>query len=278
MSAAEEFRAIAIADVDTGDALRAVDMEFVQGILMPSIRDRGLRTPIEVRPVSQGYKLTFGGHRLEACRQLGFQMINAIVRDQDDEEARLTAIDENLIRNPGDALQRAELLAERKALYEARHPQTRNGAQGGRGSNRNETDVMSFSKDAADKAGLSDRQIRRSVEIASKLDRSAREMLRGTKHANNQATLLSLIKHDPKRQRALANRLTRQDRPCASLAVAIAEEDGLAPRAKSWADKAIEAWTRASTRERREILEVISSGQVPPGWNVIWSPPEASDE
>ncbi len=72
--------------------------------LLQSIRDSGLRSPIEVMPMEDGYGLISGFRRLWAFRQLAeqdpeFQTIPAFVRTHDERaDAYLSMVEENEIR------------------------------------------------------------------------------------------------------------------------------------------------------------------------------------
>ena len=96
--------------------------------LAESIKELGLLQPIVV---TKDKKLIAGFHRLEACKLLGWQEINCIIREYDELEAELAEIDENLIRAELTVLERAEHLRRRKEIYEAKHPEARR-PQGGR--------------------------------------------------------------------------------------------------------------------------------------------------
>jgi ParB family transcriptional regulator, chromosome partitioning protein len=81
-----------------------------------------------------------------------------------DLHAELAEIDENLIRNPLTPAQEAAAIARRKAIYEALHPETRNG--GDRRSNaarENQNENSAFCSATAETTGKS----RRSLEIAA---------------------------------------------------------------------------------------------------------------
>jgi ParB family chromosome partitioning protein len=66
--------------------------------LAASIRAHGLMQPIVVRPVAKGYELVAGHRRLEAVRSLGWTEITAIVRDENEDEAYILTLVENLQR------------------------------------------------------------------------------------------------------------------------------------------------------------------------------------
>ena len=117
-----EIAAISVADIDASDRLRPLDEAAVEA-LMVSIEQRNLEAPIIIRPHGAGWKLVAGGHRLEAVKRLGHEVIDAIPRNLDDDEARLAEIDENLIRRELSALDRAIFLAERKAVFDRMNPE-----------------------------------------------------------------------------------------------------------------------------------------------------------
>ncbi len=125
------------------------------------------------------YHLVAGQHRLEACKSLGWREIPAVLTEEPELKRRLWEIDENLCRAELSHLEKGEHLVERKAIYEALHPETRQGAQGGRGGHRNENDKMSFSKDTGAKTGRSERDIQRAVRRATKILPEVRDSIRG---------------------------------------------------------------------------------------------------
>jgi ParB family chromosome partitioning protein len=121
--------------------------------------------------------LVAGRHRLEACKTLKHKTIAAIVEEEDSPAIEhwraLAAIDENLIRRKLTAPQRAKLVAQRKKLYEAVHPETKHGgapgkAGGGKkakGESRQNGDFGDdrFTADTASKTGRSERSVQRDV-------------------------------------------------------------------------------------------------------------------
>ncbi|SDH89442.1 ParB N-terminal domain-containing protein, partial [Roseospirillum parvum] len=186
---------VALSAVDVGDRLRAVDEAYAH-LLAENIAEVGcLRQPIEVRRLTaKTYRLIAGAHRLRAAELLGWSDIPAFVYQGSDEAARLREIDENLVRHELNPLDRAVFLAQRKEVYERLHPEAKHGAQGGRGSKRNENDIMSFSKDTAERCGLTDRTIQRAVSIATGLAPDVRRALVGTPLARAQKELLDLAR------------------------------------------------------------------------------------
>jgi len=204
---ASHIHHIPLEDIDDSDRLRAVDAVYVAAIATNVSGFGRLMQPIEVRPVEGGYRLVSGAHRLAAVRSLEWKTVPAFVMEVGDDEARLREIDENLVRHDLNALDRAILLHRLKVLYEKRHPETKNGAHGGRGGKRKATDTMRFSKNASENTGLSVAAIERSVRIATLLAPDVKAMVLGTHLARDQSKLLALVKLPPDEQRAVAKEL-----------------------------------------------------------------------
>lgn len=205
--------------ITVADRLRAVDAAWVEAIA-ESIEHNGQSTPIQVRRlVDDRCHLVSGAHRLAACQRLGIE-VRAEVLDCDDLKARLIEIDENLFRRELNPLDRAVFLAERKAVYLELYPETKHGGRGGRrtkekeailasfspatrngNKGKNENDKMSFSKATALKAHLSERSIKRAVQIAEHIPADVRKRLIGTPLAEKQSDLLYLAGLEPSVQR-----------------------------------------------------------------------------
>lgn len=71
------------------------DME----LLVASIKDRGLITPVTLRPKRNGrYEMVSGHRRKEACRQAGLTSIKADIREMTRDEATILMVESNLQR------------------------------------------------------------------------------------------------------------------------------------------------------------------------------------
>ncbi len=109
---------VPIADIVVGPRLRALDPAVV-ATLAKSIDAIGLKTPITVRRDGTVYVLVVGFHRLEAVRALGRQEILAVIMlGNDEREAKLWEISENLDRCELAALERADHIREWVRLTE----------------------------------------------------------------------------------------------------------------------------------------------------------------
>lgn len=248
-----------IDEIDAADRLRPVDSAHV-ALLAENIEQTGrLRTPIEVRKLKKGgYRLIAGGHRLAACIQLGWTEIAAFCFEATDAEAKLAEIDENLVRHELNPLDKAMFLAERKSLYEALHPESKQGKAGAEVRHR-ATEIISFARDTAERVGLTERAIRLSVMIATKLDPLVRRQIAGTWIAKNQSELLQLVKSEtPAEQRAIVAELLADEPRAKRVADARRLVTGAPIVDKHPDDKAFDTlysqWGRASAAAKRAFL------------------------
>ena len=68
-------------------------------LLVQSIQDYGVMTPVVVRPVTEGgYEVISGHRRLHACRRAGIEKIPALVRDMGRDSAVIFMVDSNIQR------------------------------------------------------------------------------------------------------------------------------------------------------------------------------------
>lgn len=179
---------VPIQDIRIGDRLRA-KREQVVAELVESIGHIGLQVPITVtKGVAKRegggadlsvFNLVAGAHRLEACRRLGWEEIEASVVQMSDNERLLWEIDENLCRAELTELERGEHLAKRKEVYKRLHPEVSGkGANQGPDGQFVHTDAPSFADDVSEKVGISARDIRRSIRRVEKIDAKVRDRIR----------------------------------------------------------------------------------------------------
>lgn len=120
--------------------------DFKMNELVESIRENGLLSRIIVSPATGGkYRIIAGHNRVEACRRAGFTSVPSIVKNVDENRAKLIMADTNLC-------QRTELLpSERAFAYKAQQE-----ALTALGSRR-------ATKDIAEKYGEAKRTIQRYI-------------------------------------------------------------------------------------------------------------------
>lgn len=216
--------------------------------LAESINESGLLNPIVVTP---DLRLIAGAHRLEACKQLGWDEIEVRVLDVDDLHAELAEIEENLIRAELSVLERSEHLARRKAIYEELHPETAHGGTG-RGRERDRVadsatlKTPSFAQDTAAKTGTSARVIHENVQIAQAIAPEVKEALRDTPLADKKTALLDIAKMDADDQQAIGQTLIAP--PASPLRTALAQSK-------------IPVHTAAAIQKNPELRRSVESGE-----------------
>lgn len=170
----------------------------------------------------------------------------------------------NLNRDDFTALEHCEALHTLKQAYEALYPQTKNGANGGRGGKKNETEIFSFSIAAAEAAGLSDRAIRLAVAIWNSLSFVSKERLRGTWIEKKQSDLKALSEEDGAIQSAALDLLLSDPPEATSVPEAIALAKGVKPddpTEKAFTSFA-ERWSRFEIRQKRNFVRTYADDLV----------------
>jgi ParB-like chromosome segregation protein Spo0J len=112
--------------------------------LAESMKSRGLLSPLLIRPAKKyiggnlqpAYEIMAGNHRYKAAVKLGWQEIDADVRELDDLDAELITIDENLVRQDLGPAETARQFKRRQEIYHVLHPETKQGVAGGHGKER----------------------------------------------------------------------------------------------------------------------------------------------
>ncbi|MDO4198485.1 MAG: ParB/RepB/Spo0J family partition protein [Erysipelotrichaceae bacterium] len=97
-----------IKDINTGRNQSRIDLydEKIES-LAESIKDTGLLQPVLVRKVEDHYELVSGERRYLACRLNGYESIDAIIVDLNDEESARLVLEENLQRQDLNAIEQA---------------------------------------------------------------------------------------------------------------------------------------------------------------------------
>ena len=176
--------------------------------LARSIAAVGLMNPITV---TQDNTLIAGLHRLEAAKLLGWTEIECTVSDADGLQAELAEIDENFVRAGLSHRELGDLLLRRKELYEAIHPETRQGQRNGQTAKNDNLTVLAakpFSEDTADKLGISKRTVERLVQTAANLTPEAKNTIRDAGDKITKGDALKISKLPPDQQAEAAAVLT----------------------------------------------------------------------
>ena len=176
--------------------------------LARSIAAVGLMNPITV---TQDNTLIAGLHRLEAVKLLGWTEIDCTVSDADGLQAELAEIDENFVRAGLSHRELGDLLLRRKELYEAIHPETRQGQRNGQTAKNDKLTVLAakpFSEDTADKLGISKRTVERLVQTAANLTPEAKKIIRDSDAKITKGAALKISRLPPDQQEEAATGLT----------------------------------------------------------------------
>ena len=180
--------------------------------LAKSIAEVGLLNPITL---DRANTLIAGLHRLEAAKLLGWAEVDCTVSSLEGLQAELAEIDENFVRTDLSAIEYGDLLLRRKEIYEALHPETRNGGDRKSEKIRSAKCTSDFSKsfvnDTAEKLGVNPSTIRRQVQTAKNMTPEAKAIIResGAKMTKKDAMKLSRLK--PEQQKDAASQLAAQE-------------------------------------------------------------------
>lgn len=177
--------------------------------LKESIQANGLLNPITV---DQKLNLIAGLHRLTACKLLGLETVECnIVAYAGADQARLAEIDENLIRNELEPLERSELWLERDQILE------RMGLRAKVGDNQHTFkggEMISPPKrtlELAREAGYSERTFQHGKQIAKSIHPEVKQLIKGTPIADSPTALLSIARAGTKeRAQATASEAARE--------------------------------------------------------------------
>ena len=198
---------IKISDIKINPGRRDIQQRNVEE-LARSIAAVGLMNPITV---TQDNTLIAGLHRLDAAKLLGWMEIECTVSDADGLQAELAEIDENFVRAGLSHRELGDLLLRRKELYEAIHPETRQGQRNGKTvKNDKMTGLQAkpFSEDTADKLGISKRTVERLVQTAANLTPEAKKIIRDADDKITRSDALKISRLPPDQQEEAAAVLT----------------------------------------------------------------------
>jgi N6-adenosine-specific RNA methylase IME4 len=205
------------------DELRAPQARGSVDDLVESIREVGLLHPITV---SSDLRLIAGARRLAACRELGWSHLPVVVLDLDKLRMKMAGLDEDLVRKDLSILDRAEMLAQRKGIYESLHPSTRRGVAGGKASGASRrgertTAPDAFVRDVSRKTNLAPRTIQSMVQLAHAIPEDVRRSLRGTSVEDFKRGLARIARLPHDQQRAVAKRIATGETPSVRRALAL---------------------------------------------------------
>lgn len=270
--------------VIVGERLRPLNPEKVKALMvsreetgeLPPILCRLLGIDDEGAPI---VRLVAGLHRLRACEALGVP-VDCMVREMTDAEAQLVEIDENLLGPDLNPLDRAVFVEARLRAWGQRFPdRVAPDQQPKRGRPMNSDKMsefpiaMGFAEETASEIGLSDKTVRRALQVARGLTPETRAALANTWIARSEGVLRQLTAvSDPVEQAAVVRELVSGRTKSVSEAIAYAAGREPVEPAETPVDetlKALEKVWRAAPRTHREAMLNWLAGQaLPKGWTI----------
>ena len=244
---------IKISDIKINEGRREVNSDTVRQ-LAGSIEEIGLLNPITL---TKDNTLVSGLHRVEAFKFLGLPKIPFTrIDDSSPIKSQLAEIDENLIREDLDSLQRGELLIQRKRIYEELHPESKAGKKRAAGMNKklghnvSETVAPTFVEDTAAKTGLSKRTIQQDVQLVENLDESAKQQIKLHRIGKRAALELARLPKDQQKgalHKLIINKYTKNPR----------ERRERKKKQKSKLGKAQPSWIDIEREEKIKSIKII---------------------
>lgn len=156
-------------------------------LLVQSIKEFGVMTPIVVRPVEEGgYEVISGHRRIHACRRAGIEEIPALVRDMERDSAVIFMVDSNIQR---EGLLPSEKAFAYKMKVEALRHQGKRSVQPGQKSSRGAV---------AENAGESETQVQRYIRLTN-LEKSLLSLVDEGRIAFTPAVELSYLNQQEQR-------------------------------------------------------------------------------
>ena len=156
-----------------------------------------------------------GLHRLEAAKLLGWTEIECTVSSLEGLQAELAEIDENFVRNDLSPVEYGDLLLRRKEIYEALHPETKNGgdkkSQEIRTRKARSDSFDPFVADTAKKLGISRRTVEERIQTAKNLTPEVKEIIKGMDAPIPKKTALKISRLNPEQQKEVAGLLASKE-------------------------------------------------------------------
>ena len=176
----QNTQSLPVADIQVEERLRIASPTAVASIVS-SIHEVGsILQPLLVRKVKGGVRLMDGLHRLTAAKEVGLEEVPVTVSDCTNDQAIRIEVDANVAGAPLTALDMAVFLAAHKALYEREHPETAQGRAGAysRWDANDKMSFASFSANAAETFGKSQKSMQRLISVGEKLSKDEIALLR----------------------------------------------------------------------------------------------------
>ena len=242
---------------------------------------RGQRQPVGLRRTATGFKTVWGYHRVEGRRLTERPYVRAILVTGDERDFREAEISENLFRRALAPLERAADVADLVAIQKARlgvrsdaSPQS--VAATARWADRinlevaDATDTMSdafgWTSQVADALDLTERTIRRDLELVRGLKPDVVAAIQSLPVAQNASQLRTLARLPAGEQRAVADLLTEGTAKGVTDALATMRQRPIPDPAKKAVSAIRGNWSRLSDKDLKGLIRDLP---MPPGVTLI---------
>ncbi|UWR74832.1 ParB N-terminal domain-containing protein [Phaeobacter inhibens] len=176
----QQIQTLPVEDIQVEERLRTASETAVASIVS-SIQEVGsILQPLLVRRIKDGYRLLDGLHRLTAAKEAGLAEVPVKVSECTNDQAIRIEVDANVAGAPLTPLDMAVFLAAHKELYERENPETARGKAGahGRWDANDKMSLASFTANAAETFGKSQKTMQRLISVGEKLSPSEIAQLR----------------------------------------------------------------------------------------------------
>ena len=271
-----------IALIDNSGGSRPIDPEWAAA-LGHLMQVRGQRQRIGLRRTATGFKTVWGHHRVEGKVLTAVATIEAVLFVGTDDEAREAEIGENLFRRNLSPLERATDVADlidiqRKRLGVRQDATPQSVAATARWADRidqdvnDATDTMSaafgWTARVAEALDLTERTIRRDLELHRGLKPDVVEAIRTLPVASNASQLRALAKMPEEDQRLVAGLIVEGTAKGVSDAVATLKQKPQPDAGKKAWSAIASNWTRLAASARKEMFRHLAEAGLPKGVSI----------
>lgn len=244
---------IKISEIEIGDNRRVADMKKVKE-LAKGIKDVGLINPITVSKVDGGYKLVAGLHRLKAFQELGRDFIKVNVMEGNELELELIEIDENLLRNEIDYLERGSYFHRRDEILKALGRRASNKDNRHTISRSPESGDLKTTKDLAKEMNVSETKYYEEIGIAKRTTPTSKEAIKRAGLTKSEAIVLS--KKKPEEQNEILSGIDLKEDSAPEKIKEAIKESGIEEQVKNKNARKNGSSKKAVLRPKREPVDL----------------------
>ena len=243
---------IKISEIEIGDNRRVADIKKVKE-LAKGIKDVGLINPITVSKVDGGYKLVAGLHRLKAFQELGRDFIKVNVMEGNELELELIEIDENLLRNEIDYLERGSYFHRRDEILKTLGRRRPGGGTYSHTPESGESESLKTTKDLAKEMNVSETKYYEEIGIAKRTTPTSKEAIKRAGLTKSEAIVLS--KKKPEEQNEIFSGIDLKEDSAPEKIKEAIKESGIEEQVKNKNARKNENSKKTVSKPKRDIRE-----------------------